>query len=587
MDRFLMRLIFVSFVFAAIVAAKAENFPHPDWKDKPDPIASPEATPGGTLTMSGIQSKSFNAYLDNYSSTAEIFGLMYETLLGLDTITSEFVPGLALGWTISDDKLTFTFSIDPAARWSDGRPITAGDVRWTFDAIMNPANDTGPHKVALETFAPPEVVDEHTIRFTAREVHWRNLLAVGGFSIMPSHVFATQDFNRINFEFPVVSGPYRIATFKENVELRMERRNDWWAWRRRSTAGTFNFQTLSYRFFAEQDNAFEAMRRGDVDIHAVYTARLWATETRGDRFDRHWIVKQHVQNHKPVGFQGFAVNMRRPPFDDIRVRRALAHLLDRETMNRTLMYNAYFLHRSYYEGAYDTTHPCTNTVYEFNVEQANQLLQKAGWQVNPKTGLRERDGKELSFTFLSRDGSTDKFLALYAADLRKAGIAFKIERKDAATWMRDMDAFNFDMTWAAYGAGRFPDPEYQWHSREADRPTGNNVTGFKDARVDALIEKQRSEFDPARRMAILREIDAILTSSVPYILLWNIDNTRLLYWDKFGVPATVLSKFGDESSIIAYWWHDPDAVADLKAAMDGGFALPAKNEEINFDTLFK
>ncbi len=582
-----MRLATLLIVALAAAAHADQTFPGPGWRDRPDLIASPDAAVGGSLILSGIQPKSLNAYLDSYKSTQDVFGLMYETLLGLDPVTSEFVPGLARRWTLSDDKRTFTFELDPDARWSDGRPVVAEDVRWTFDAIMNPANETGPNKVALEVFAPPEVIDARTIRFTAREVHWRNLLAAGGFAILPKHVFADRDFNKINFDFPVVSGPYRLDRFKENVEIRLERRPDWWARSRPSTAGTYNFQTLVHRVFSEQENAFEAMRKGDVDIHAVYTARIWANETSGERFDRHWIVKQRVRNHNPIGFQGFAMNLRRPPFDDLRVRQALACLLDRETMNRTLMYNAYFLHTSYFEGLYDPAHACTNRVFAFNPDEAGRLLQAAGWAANPKTGLRERNGRPLTFTFLTRDGSSDKFLALYSADLRKAGIELKIERKDAATWMRDMDAFNFDMTWAAYAASRFPDPEYQWHSREADRPAGNNVTGFKNDRVDALIERQRGEFDPGRRAGLCREIDAILTASVPYVLLWNIDSTRLLYWDKFGMPATVLPKFGDESAVVAYWWSDPDSSAELKAAMATGAALPARPESVDFDKVFK
>jgi microcin C transport system substrate-binding protein len=584
---FCMRLTAILILMLAMAARGDESFPKIGWKDGPDPIAAPEAIAGGSLTLAGIQTKSLNGYLDSYKTTQDLFGLMYETLLGLDPLTSEFVPGLARRWTLGEDKRTFTFDLDPAARWSDGQPVVAADVRWTFDAIMNPTNETGPNKMALEVFAPPEIIDAHTVRFVAREAHWRNLLAVGGFAILPRHVFANQDFNKINFAFPVVSGPYRLDGFKENVEIRLERRTDWWARSRPSTTGTYNFQTLVTRFFSEQENAFEAMRKGDIDIHAVYTARIWANETRGDRFDRRWIVKQRVRNHNPVGFQGFAMNLRRPPFDDLRVRQALAYLLDRETMNRTLMYNAYFLHTSYFESLYDSAHPCTNRTYAFNPEEAGRLLQAAGWIANPKSGLRERNGRTLGFTFLTRDGSSDKFLALYAADLRKAGIELKIERKDPATWMRDMDAFNFDMTWAAYSAGRFPDPEYQWHSREADRPAGNNVTGFKDARVDALIERQRTEFDPGRRAALCREIDALLTASVPYVLLWNIDNTRLLYWDKFGVPPTVLSKFGDESAVVAYWWNDPDATAELKAAMAAGSNLPARPESVDFDKVFK
>ena len=579
--------------FAAFVALAAcfrlaaqEVHPRPGEGDRANPVASPHAVAGGTLTLSGIQPKSFNGYLDNFRSTQEVFDLLYETLLGTDPLTVDFAPGLACRWSVSEDKRTFTFHLDPAARWSDGRPVTAADVRWTFDAVMDPANDTGPHKVALGVFAPPEALDERTVRFTAREAHWRNLLAAGGFAILPRHAFGGVDFNTINFAFPVVSGPYRFAAMRENSDLRLERRADWWGRARASGAGVYNFQTIIYRFFTDQDNAFEAMKKGDIDVYAVYTARIWANELRGPRFDNNWILRRRIRNHSPVGFQGFAMNLRRPPFDDLRVRQALASLLDRETMNRTLMFNAYFLHRSYYEDLYDAQHPCTNPVFAYDPGRAAALLREAGWAPNPKTGLLEKAGRPLAIRFLTRDGGSDRFLAVYSEALKRAGITLQIDRKDFASWMRDMDAFNFDMTWCSYGGGLFRDPETMWHSQEADRPAGNNVTGFKDPRVDAWIEEQKTEFDPLRRNAILRRIDAVLASSVPFILLWNTDATRLLYWDKFGMPATVLSKYGTEGAVVAYWWHDPDSAADLKAAMESGLPLPPRKSEVDFDAVF-
>lgn len=560
----------------------------PVWAVDPSPptLASPHAVAGGTLTLSGIQPKSFNGYLDNFRSTQEVFEMLYESLLGTDPLTLDFTPGLASRWSVSDDKRTFTFHLDPAARWSDGRPVSAADVRWTFDVIMDPASETGPHKVALGVFDPPEVLDEQTLRFTAREAHWRNLMAAGGLTILPRHVFEGKDFNTINFEFPVVSGPYHFAALRENSDLRLERRTDWWSRGRVANVGTYNFQTIIYRFFTDQDNAFEALKRGDIDVYAVYTARIWANELRGQRFANNWVLRRRICNHSPIGFQGFAMNLRRPPFDDLRVRQALAHLLDRATMNRTLMFNAYFLHRSYYEDLYDAQNVCTNPVFDFAPDRSAELLRHAGWAPDPKTGILTKEGRPFAIRFLTRDGSSDRFLAVYAEALKRAGIALTIDRKDFASWMRDMDAFNFDMTWCSYGGGVFRDPEYMWHSREADRPAGNNVTGFKDTRVDDWIEEQRTEFDPLQRNATLRQIDAVLAANVPFILLWNTDATRLLYWDKFGMPSTVLSKYGNEGAVPAYWWFDPDSAADLKDAMANDLPLPPRSEEVLFDAAF-
>ena len=585
-----MRHLLLLILLCTLPLLADETFPKAGWKDTPNPLASPDAVPGGTLSYSAHQPpKSLNLYLGNDADVEQIFGALFETLLGSDPLTDDFAPGLANRWTLSDDKRVFTFVIDPDAKWSDGQPITAADVKWTFEKIMDPVNQTGPFKVNLDVFTntPPQIVDARTIRFTAREAHWRNLLAIGSFQILPMHVFSNADFNKINFEFPVVSGPYRLGSLKENIELRLERRPDWWARNRPSSRGMYNIQTIVYRFYAEEENAFEAFKKGDLDVYPVYMSRLWNKEAVGEKFEHHWILKQRIFNHNPIGFQGFAMNIRRPPFDDRRVRIALSHLIDRDTMNRTMMYNAYFLHRSYFEDLNDAAHPCTNAAYAYDPTRARALLAEAGWKTNPQTGWLEKDGHRFSITFLTRDASSDKFLALYGEELKKAGIELKIERKDWAAWQRDMDAFHFDMTWASWTSTVFKNPEDMWAASEADRPCGMNITGLKDPRVDALIEKQKTIFDLAARNQICREIDSILCEQVPYVLLWNINYTRLLYWNKFGTPPTVLGKFNNERDLFGLWWYDADSASELTAARSSGATLPARPEVIHFDAIYK
>ncbi|MCB1102561.1 MAG: ABC transporter substrate-binding protein, partial [Kiritimatiellae bacterium] len=318
------RLVLIGMLWGGLwglsAGAADSSFPAPGWKDEPNPLASPHAYRGGNMNIyAGQYPKSFNYYLDNNVFSGDLFGYLYENLINLNPLTMEYEPGLASSWTISEDKLTYTFTLDKAAVWSDGQPVTADDVAFTYETLLNPANLTGPHKVALEKFNPPEVLDERTIRFTATEVHWRNLSAVGGMQILPKHAMAGQDFNRINFEFPVVSGPYRIDEIQEGILVRLARREDWWAGKRASAEGVLNFDTLTFRFFAEQENAFEAFRKGLLDVFPGYMSRIWMNETSGERFAKNWIVKQKVYNANPIGFQGFAMNLRRPPFDDLRV----------------------------------------------------------------------------------------------------------------------------------------------------------------------------------------------------------------------------------------------------------------------------
>lgn len=572
---------------ASAAEKDADHFPAPEWHDTVNPFASPDAETGGTLTVfAGQAPQSFNYYLDNNVFSAELFGSMYESLLNMDPVTLQYVPGLAEKWIISADKQTFTFVLNPAARWSDGKPVTSEDVAWTFNTILSPENMTGVHKVSLEAFEPPQIIDEHTIIFRAANVHWRNLGAVGGFEILPRHVYADKDFNTLNTDFPVVSGPYRISRVEEGVRVEISRRDDYWARKKAANRYLGNFSEISFRFYAERENAFEAFRRGLVDIFPVYTARLWVKATSGERFDKNWIVKQNVFNHQPQGFQGFAMNMRRKPFDDRRVRLALAHLLDREKMNRTLMFDQYIMQRSYFEDLYDTQHPNPNMLIPFDKSAARKLLAAAGWKTDPQTGILKKNGEPFVLRFLTRDPSSDKFLAIYANDLKDVGIELKIDRKDWAAWSRDMDNFHYDMTWAAWGAAIFKDPEGMWASSEAERQSGNNITGFKSAEVDRLIEEQKTIFDVNQRHAICREIDRLIVEQCPYILLWNSPSSRLLYWNKFGTPPTVLGKYGRENSANWLWWYDYDAAAALEDAMNGNAYLPPRPAVIHFDDIF-
>lgn len=577
-------MFFLTLGLSVALFAEPVTYPGPDWKEEPNPLASAWAVPGGELNVNGSQyPKSLNYYLELNSMVARIFGLMYQSLLSEHPVTLQYEPGLARTWTVDDETLTYTFAIDERARWSDGQPVTAKDVQWTFDAVMAPDSLTGPFKVSLERFESPVVLDPMTIQFKGKERHWKNMQAVGGFPILPKHVFENTDFNRINFEFPVVGGPYRIDDLKEGRSMTLSRMSDWWARELPGMKHMFNFDRIIFHFYRNRDDAYAVFKKGNLDMFAVYTSHRWMTQTTGERFDKNWIIKQKVHNYNPVGFQGFAMNMRRKPFDDLRVRKALAHLLNREKMNEVLMYNQYFLLKSYYTDLYDEDHPCENIDLRFDPARARQLLEDAGWNVNPDTGFREKNGRRFAFTFLTRDPTSDKFLAIYKEDLQDAGIELKIERKDWAAWAKDMDEFNFDMTWAAWGAAVRKDPEGMWHSKEADRTSGNNITGFKSEAVDRLIEQQRTIYDVEKRHDLVRKIDKIVTDQVPYILLWLNDYTRLLYWNRMGTPPTVLNKYGDEGAAYIYWWADPDLAAELEEAREEGWDMPRVPEEIFYD----
>ena len=596
----MLRLIFASALCfsTATLSAAPQKFPAPGWTEEPSIDVSPYARTGGTLVFAGHNPpKSFNGYLDNNTFTSMVFAMLYPSLLSIDSKTGDFAPFLADRWEISEDKLSYTFHLDPRATWSDGSPVTAEDVKATFDAVCAPKSLSGQFKVLLAALKSPEIIDKFTLRFPCNEVHWRNLSSAGlSLYIMPKKMLDAAKarcraegrdegtfFNDINFHMPIVGGPYRVTEHKEGLSMTLTRNADWWYFKVPAGKGTNNFDRIRIRFFMDDNNAYEAFKKGEVDVYAVYSARVWNTESVGEKYEKNWIVKQNVHNYEPIGFQGLAINMRRKPYDDIRVRKAIAHLFDRRRMVRTLMYNSYFMLRSFYTDLYDAKHSCENTMIEFNPEEAIRLLGEAGFKMNPETGKLERNGQPFILRILTRSTNDSVYLALFKEALDRVGIGLEITQKDFATWMRETGKYNFDITVSAFGSGLFRDPEPMWSSRYADTPNGINLSGFRDPEVDRLIEQQKTEFSLTKRNEILRKIDKIITDACPYIFTWGTDSTRLLYWNKFGTPDCVLSKFGDELSAPNYFFYDPDSDRELRAAMENGTPLPGRTAEVRFD----
>ena len=262
-----------------------------------------------------------------------------------------------------------------------GEPVTAADVQATFDAVMDPKSDTGPWKATLGFFERPEAVDARTVRFRKKGASprdWRDILNCSSFWILPRRLLAECDFNKIGFVGVTAGGGYQIVRAEAQVETELRRHGRWWcqdlpAWR-----GLYNFDRILVRYYADNENAFEALKKRKIDFYPVYTARLYDQETGGKAFAHNWLLKRRVRNRAPIGFQGFAMNKRRAPFDDVRVRRAMAALVDRETMNRTMMSGAYFLLKSYYPDLYDGAHPCPNELHAYDPDKAARLLAAAG-----------------------------------------------------------------------------------------------------------------------------------------------------------------------------------------------------------------
>ncbi len=534
-----------------------------------DPIASKDARPCGAITLWGsAMPKSFNMWEDYNSFSAELMGMMFEPLVSLHSTEDREVGILADSWSVSEDGKTFTFHVDPRAKWSDGKPVTAEDVQFYYDVIMDEKNLTPIFKVGLSRFDRPEVVDSLTVKMTAKESHWGNFWEAAGMLAFPKHVWAGKDFNQIRYEFPVVSGPYKIKTFREDRYVELARRADWWGFKKNWNRGKYNFQT----------KALEAFKKQDINAYAIYTSSIWMKQTDFDAIQKGWAVKQRIFNKEPIGFQGMAINLRKPQFQDVRVRRALNMLLNREAMNEKYMYNQYFLLNSYYPDLWEGNQNPTATLYKFNPDSARALFAEAGYKVNAQ-GVLEKDGKPFAINFITSQEDL-RHLTLFQEDLKKVGVVATIEQMSQSTLRKRLDDADFDLYWVNWGAGRLRDPEASWISTTALQKGTNNLAGVQDKVVDSLINLQKTEFDLAKRNEILKALDNRLAEIVPYVLMWQCDHHRILYWNRYGTPEKVFDRFNREDAIPVYWWLDPTKSAALDKAMKAGESLPIPEYDV-------
>lgn len=547
-----------------------------------DPIAVPEAMRGGAITMwGGPFPKSLNMWLDYNSFSVQVCGMMFEPLMTMHSVTNDPVPVIAKSFERSDDGMEYTFYLDSDAKWSDGRQITAEDVQFYYDVMMDENNLTSLFRVGLSYLERPIVVDKTTLKVKAKRKHWKIFWTASSMSALPKHAWKDKDFNRINFEFDVVSGPYRLADVREGRLITLERRPDWWGRAIRFNVGKYNFDRITFKSVNDRDKALKMLEGGELDILAVYTARDWAVKSGFPEVEKAWVVRQEVTNKEPKGFSGMAINMRKKMFKDLRVREAMALLLNRHQMNDKFMFNQYLMINSYYPDLYPGSINPEVPVTKFNREKARKLLSDAGWKVNDE-GHLEKDGKAFSINIMTASEDL-RHMNLLVQDLKSVGIQATIERLSQSQIRKRLDEHDFEMHWLSWGASRLRDPESMWSSTTAGQKATQNVSGVQDEEIDRLIESQIEEYDPKKRTEILKKIDARLVEIQPYALMWSSEYHRLLYWNKFGTPESVLDKFNREDSALVYWWVDPEKEKALKQAMEKDNPLPKPKAQVGWD----
>ena len=540
-----------------------------------DLIGDPKAVKGGELkhgNMSDFPS-TLRYYGPNITAWNQMINAMvYETLLGLHPTTLDYMPGLATHWQVSPDKMTFRFRIDPNARFSDGTPVTSEDVVATWKLLTDKSLQDPAQTLIYSNFEPPVAESKYIVSVKAKTQNWQNLLYFGNsMFILPAHLLKSMNgaayIRDYNYKMMPGTGPYIITEQDVNKgnSVRMRKRNDYWAEKDRRNVGLNNFATINQQVVRDENLEFERVKRGDLDLFVLTRAQQWVQELNYPGIQRGLNQKRKIFNNNPNGIQGVAMNTRREPYNDVRVRKALRHLFNRELMIQKLAFNEYFPMDSMYFGSvYENP---GNEKIKYDPQKALQLLAEAGWKDRDSAGRLSRSGQPLTLEIVYGTPGFERYFTVYQEDLRKLGITLNLRLVTWETLIKLLDDQAFQMALISYTGEVFPNPKGNLHSSLADQKNTNNITGFKNKRADEIMEAYEKEFDVANRVKLLRELDGIFANEHPYIFMWGAPFQRLVFWNKFGYPQGVVTRIGDYRDVPTVWWLDPEKSRKLEAAM--------------------
>ena len=564
----------------------AATFPYFDY-------VNPTAPKGGTLRLAVDGTfDSFNPFIPkgNAASTGSV-----ETLL----VNSADEPFTAYGLVAETmewpaDRSWVIFNLRPEARWHDGTPITADDVVWSFEALVEKGMPF--YRYYYSAIDSAEALSTHRVRFNFKESGNQELpLITGQLPVLPKHYWASRDFSATTLDPPLGSGPYRIQKFEAGRYIVQERVTDYWGANLPVRRGMNNFDTIRTEFFRDATPIRLALKAGDIDFRLENQSKAWADDYNVAVVDKGLLNKEMVPHRQPTGMQAFVMNTRRTLFQDPRVRQALGYAFDFEWSNRTLFNGQYTRTTSYFSNSelassglpqgeelallehYRGRIPDTvfNQAFKIpvtdgsgrpreNLRKATALLKDAGWTVRDLKLINEATGVPFTFEVLLSSKAFERIVLPYTQNLKHLGIEAKIRLVDRTQYMERYRQKDFDMLVAVWGQSETPGNEQReyWGSDAADSVGSRNLAGIKDPVVDELIELLVKSDSREQLNVRTRALDRVLLWGHYVVPHWHIRADRVLYWDKFSRPATPV-----RSGVMrSRWWYDTQKAAALEQA---------------------
>lgn len=548
---------------------------------------NPDAPKGGVLNLPAIGNfDSLNPFLLKGIAAAGINELVFETLMeqSQDEPFSQYGL-LAEDVQLAPDRLSVTYRLNPRAKFSDGSPVTAYDVRHSFDTLKGQFAHPQ-YKFYWADIKRAVVVDERTVRFEFARLNPELHLLTGQIPVFSRKWGEGKPFDKVVTDLPLGSGPYRVDEFQLGKRIGYRRNPDYWGRNLDTRRGMFNFDQVNFIYYKDSTVQLEAFKAGEFDFVAVSNSKQWARDYKGPKFNRGLIRKTELSHHNNAGMQGFVFNTRRDLFKDKRVRKAISLALDFEWSNRNLFYNQYQRCDSYFSNSELASSglpqgeelallepwrkalppevftqawrpPSTRAPGSLraNLRQARALLAEAGWHYRDGA-LRNARGEPFEFEILLAEKGFERIVGPFAGNLAKLGIQASYRTVDVALYQRRLDTFDFDMTVHAYGQSQSPGNEQMnlWHSGAAGKEGSNNVIGIRDPVVDALVEKVVYAPDRKALVTATRALDRVLLHGEYLVPNWYVARHRVAYWDKFGFPDTLPKYYQAMEWMLRYGW---------------------------------
>jgi microcin C transport system substrate-binding protein len=596
MRKFLALLLLLALVQQSSSALAAHAFSLYDTPKYPEGFThfdyvNPDAPRGGELYLANPDRRTsfdkFNPFSMKGVAAAGVANLMFETLATSSSDEIATMYGLlAEDMELAPDRMSMTFRLNPKARFNNGDPVTAADVKHSFDTLRE--KGAPQYKLYFADVDQCVILDARTVRFDFKALNRELPLIVGGLPVFSKKWGAATEFDRIQLEPPIATGPYLIERYDVGRSIIYRRDPSYWGNEVPSRRGMYNFGRIVYRFYKDEVARLEAFKAGEFDVVVENSAKNWARAYVGPKFESGEIVKRELQHSNGAGMQGFVMNTRRPQFFDVRVRQALGYALDYEWMNRQLFYGQYQRIYSFFnnselaatglpsEGELKLLEPLRDRLdpivfgpapippstdspssLRANLLKARELFKQAGWEYRDGA-LRNAKGQPLAFEILDDQGAMSRVMSVYVRNLRILGVQVHQRTADYTLVQKRMEEFDFDMT-----SIRFPDttsPGNEMYdmfgSKAATEEGSSNFWGVKDPVIDSLVDALVVAETRAELVSAARALDRVLLHKHLVVPHWYSSTHRVAYQSRFGIPEVRPLYYAADPYVISTWWQE-------------------------------